>query len=400
MRSGKSTAGARADWIISVGSSSPVAYPHLQAADRDARDVYSFLSGSWSATPNTSVLLTGLKASTKNVNIALNEVLARRVTESDRVFIYLSGHIDPDIRSITGSFVTHDYSKEARNYGVNFRSLRHLVEDSIAGYILVVIDGCHSGVVAQGHRTITSHWFHFSTGEMDSAVSNKTFITAVSSGTYAWERKQKRNSDFTESFLSIIRDPKHLQFDLTIGSLFDELCKNAEQNGHSPPVKSGVEIGRNILIPAGSQRLHRAPLTRKMNNMPGWLQAAIDNSRSMHGKKVDCTFIRDNNWPDGSIIKPGKVIVKSWRVRNTGKIRWKGFFLKMVGAARGVGRIQAPILNPIPELEPGQEVDIEVELRMPAYEASVYAEFKLTDSSGEYLLPTRQGLYVSFDVKD
>jgi Ig-like domain from next to BRCA1 gene/Caspase domain len=346
------------------------------------------------------VLLTGTRASTKNVNIALNQVLARHASENDRVLIYLSGHIDPDIRSITGSFVTRDFCKETQNFGLNFRSLRHLVEDSIAGYILIIIDGCHSGVVAQGNKTITSHWFHFSTGEMDSAISNKTFITAVSSGRYAWERKEKRNSDFTDAFLSIVEDPKHQHSDLTLGDLFDQLCKTAEENRHSPPVKSGVEIGRNIFIRAKKEDLHRPPLVRGMNHVPLWLEEAIATCRSVPKKKGDCAFVRDNNWPDGSIVTPGDIIVKSWRVRNSGKESWKGYFLKMVGAARGVGRIQAPTLIPIADVKPGNEIDVEVELRMPPYEASVYAEFKLVDSSGTYLFPERKGLYVSLDVKD
>ena len=372
----------------------------LQAANRDARDVFDLLSRNWKPSLNTSVLLTGKSASTKNINIAINQVLARLVSEDDRVVIYLSGHIDPDVRSITGSFVTRDFCKETQNYGLNFRSLRHLVEDSIAGYVLIIIDGCHSGVVAQGNKTVTSHWFHFSTGEMDSAISNKTFITAVSSGRYAWERKKKRNSDFTEAFLSIIEDAKQQHSDLTLGDLFDQLCKTAEENRRSPPVKSGVEIGRNIFIRAKKEVPRRTPLVRGMNHVPLWLKKAIASCRSARRTKSDCAFVRDNNWPDGSIVPPGDVIVKSWRVRNSGKESWKQYFLKMVGETRGVGRIQAPTLIPIADVKPGSEIDIEVELRMPPYEASVYAEFKLVDSSGTYLFPERQGLYVSLDVKD
>jgi hypothetical protein len=55
---------------------------------------------------------------------------------------------------------------------------------------------------------------------------------------------------------------------------------------------------------------------------------------------------------------------------------WKNRFLKTIGESRGTGRmIHSPELVSIKDTYPGEEIDIEIELRMPPYPSSVYSEF-------------------------
>lgn len=346
------------------------------------------------------MLLTGDQATTENVKIVLNEILTYKVQENDKILIYFSGHIDPDIRQITDSFITKDYCKEKNNHGVNLRSLRYQVEDSIAKYVLVLIDGCYSGVIAQGNTTITPHWFYFTTGEMDSSISTKLFITAVSSGKLAYQHKSKRNSDFTEIALSVIQEALKDKYELSTGLFFERISKIAEEMNITSPVKSGVEVGRSGLIFVTSKIPMPLEIKEK-NYFPSWFHKVLTSQRE-EGKNINdrCIFIRDNNFPDGSILKIGQTIAKSWRIRNAGKVLWENRFFKMIGESRGVGRIHGKRLIPIPNVHPGQEINVEIELRMPPNPGAVYAEFKMVDAFGDYLFPENRGLYVSFDVID
>jgi len=390
-------------FVISIGSNIPKNYTHLKAARYDAIDIYNLISWNWECDTEHRVLLTGSEATTQNANIAINELLTRHATSEDYILIFLSGHIEPNIRKITGSFITSDFSKELNNLGINLRSLRYAVEESLAKYVLVIIDGCHSGLVAQGKKTTTSHWFYFTTGEMDSEINTKLFITAVSSGEFAFEREDQRNSEFTELAISIIRQSLRDEKSLSISLFYDELAKRAIELNIASPVRSGIEIGYSELILAKdkkSLKLYSEVDSKEVYvHIPKWLQQVIDIEKKDYNPDDDlCIFICDNNFPDGSILMIGEKITKSWRIKNAGKISWKNRFLKMVGESRGAGRIHGNKLTPISTVEPREEIDINFELRMPPYPGSVYAEFKMVDASGNILFPNRKGLYVHFDV--
>lgn len=392
-------------WVISVGSNIPQNHTHLKAAKYDAIDVYKLISWNWNCDREHRILLTGDKATTENTNIAINEVLIRHAKSEDYILIFLSGHIEPDVRKITGSFITSDFSKELHNIGVNLRSLRYIVEESPAKYILVLIDGCYSGLVAQGDKNRTSHWLYFTTGEMDSEISTKLFITAVSSGEFAFAREGQRNSDFTKLVISIINQSLKAEENLTTSLFYDKLSKKADEQNIAAPVKSGVETGSSKLIFGRTKNSFYSDAkinsSSVIDHIPKWLQQIIDTQEEEYNYDDDlCIFIRDNNFPDGSTFTIGEKIIKSWRVKNTGNILWKNRFLKMVGASRGTGRIHSNKLTPIPIVKPGEEIDIKVELIMPVYPGSVYAEFKMVDANGKIFFPNRKGIYVHFDVID
>lgn len=388
------------NWVLAVGSDIPKEYPCLPAAFNDANDIYHLISNNWQCELENKILLTGNEATTKNINATLNELLVRRAKEKDKVLIYLSGHIEPDIRGITGAFVTKDYAKTSKNYGVNLRSLRYLVEDSLAKYVLVIIDGCYSGLIAQGIKTATPHWFYFTTGEMDSDISTKLFITAVSSE-QTFQRETSRNSNFTEVIISIISESLNKNESLSTGLFFDKLSKKTTELGIGTPVKSGVEVGYTNFIFSENNKEISSNSKSNGIEIPLWLSKVLIESDLLVVNEEDlCSFVKDNNLPDGSDLRIGEKVVKSWRIRNAGKVVWRNRFFKMHGQSRGAGLIQGQTLTPIPEVLPGQEIDIEIELQMPPYPSLAYAEFKMVDVYGNYLFPNRKGLYLHVNVRD
>lgn len=393
------------NWIISIGSDISNGHSNLSAAKNDAIDIINMFSLNWMCPKENRILLTGDKATTANIKTTINEILLRRVAPNDSILIFLSGHIEPNIKNITGSFVSFDFLDKPNNLGLNLRSLRNCVEDSIAKYIVVIIDGCYSGIITQAEKRQTSHWIYFNKGEMDSFISSKLFITAVTSGETTFERSGNRNSVFTEQLISVVNEAFENNEELSTCLFYDKLSKKISKHNMAPPTLSGVEVGYSRLIYDSSNNLSKDSCLIEMplednNSIPSWLQMILVSNKINSNLSDGCVFICDNNYPDGSILKTGEKIIKSWRIKNSGVIKWENRFYKFVGSSRGTGLIHGKELTPIPDVNPGDEVDIKIELQMPPYAGSVYAEFKMVSPNGDFINPESKGLYVHLHVLD
>lgn len=69
-------------------------------------------------------------------------------------------------------------------------------------------------------------------------------------------------------------------------------------------------------------------------------------------------FVADVNYPDGSVVNPGSVIDKSWRIRNSSDKTWEGYKLIRI-YGKGVDEV------PIPTVQPGQEVTVTARIEVP-----------------------------------
>ena len=73
-------------------------------------------------------------------------------------------------------------------------------------------------------------------------------------------------------------------------------------------------------------------------------------------------FITDVTVPDGTVMTPGQTFTKKWRLKNTGTCAWNGYTLVFdSGDAMG-----GPATQPVGAVNPGQEIDIEVNMTAPA----------------------------------
>ena len=93
------------NWVISIGVNSSQDHEHLNCSHFDASDVFNIMIENWECNQQQRILLIDKEATTSNVTSTLNEILMRLAGKNDRIFIYLSGHIDTNVRSITGFFV-------------------------------------------------------------------------------------------------------------------------------------------------------------------------------------------------------------------------------------------------------------------------------------------------------
>jgi transcriptional regulator with XRE-family HTH domain len=98
------------------------------------------------------------------------------------------------------------------------------------------------------------------------------------------------------------------------------------------------------------------------------------------------TFLGDTV-PHGSLMEPGQVFEKVWRVRNSGTATWEGRKLERQGPLTGPGLITSLRFVDIPDAEPGHTVEITAQLKAPTYDCTSIAYFKMVDADGALCFP-------------
>lgn len=98
------------------------------------------------------------------------------------------------------------------------------------------------------------------------------------------------------------------------------------------------------------------------------------------------TFLGDTI-PHGTLMEPGQVFEKVWRVRNSGTVLWKGRKLERQGPLTGPGLITSQRFVDIPNAKPGEMVEIVAQLKAPTYDCTSIAYFKMVDTDGRLCFP-------------
>ena len=101
----------------------------------------------------------------------------------------------------------------------------------------------------------------------------------------------------------------------------------------------------------------------------------------------DASAFVDDSIPHGTLMEPGQVFEKTWRVRNSGTVAWQGRRLERQGPLTGPGLITSPRNLDIPDTEPGDVAEITTSLKAPTYDCSSIAYFKMVDAAGVLCFP-------------
>lgn len=98
---------------------------------------------------------------------------------------------------------------------------------------------------------------------------------------------------------------------------------------------------------------------------------------------MDASFLYDVTIPDGTNVQPGTKLLKTWRMKNTGSQAWNdNTKLHLVyGSFPAVNRHQD---MDVPELAPGDEVDISVELVAPERPGKYQSHWKMTQNGKQF----------------
>ena len=97
-------------------------------------------------------------------------------------------------------------------------------------------------------------------------------------------------------------------------------------------------------------------------------------------------FVTDVTIPDGTVMTPGQSFTKKWRIRNTGQCAWSGYTL-VFDSGDSMG---GPSSQPIGAVNPGQEIDLEVNLTAPGSAGSYKGYWRIV-SNTNVLVPMING---------
>jgi hypothetical protein len=106
-----------------------------------------------------------------------------------------------------------------------------------------------------------------------------------------------------------------------------------------------------------------------------------------HDTRDGCALVAET-MPDGTVVRPGTVLRKTWTLRNTGSVNWRGRWLtRQHTDTAEPGRLRCPTRVPVPDIGPGGEALIELDVTTPNHVGTCVAYFMLTDVDGRPYFP-------------
>lgn len=164
---------------------------------------------------------------------------------------------------------------------------------------------------------------------------------------------------------------------------------------------TGLVLGILVLAFTGQRAEMTDNLAYTMNRLAAQVRRRFGRGRAAVSGLVPgdkAKFVRDVSIPDGTRVLAGTQFAKIWEIENVGIVVWENRFLQRGGPAAGAGRLRSAERIRIPYTKPGQRVRIRITLVAPDEPGSCYAEWKMVDERGRYLMPTEGPLFVSVDV--
>jgi hypothetical protein len=106
-----------------------------------------------------------------------------------------------------------------------------------------------------------------------------------------------------------------------------------------------------------------------------------------HDLRDACALVAETI-PDGTLVRPMALVRKTWTLRNTGRVNWRGRWLtRQDPIPEQADRLHCPTRVPVPDSGPGGEALIELDLTTPRRAGACVAHFALTDLHGRPYLP-------------
>lgn len=138
-----------------------------------------------------------------------------------------------------------------------------------------------------------------------------------------------------------------------------------------PPTKPGLSVA-TLVQPTGTP-------DASTTTTPGNEGTAIPAEASTC--QDSAVMIADVTVPDNTQMSYGQKFTKTWRFLNNGKCSWNGYSIAFVAG----DRMSSPETATVPPTEPGETVDVSVELAAPSLDGSYTGFFELRNASGQTL---------------
>ncbi|WP_460444646.1 NBR1-Ig-like domain-containing protein [Angustibacter aerolatus] len=101
----------------------------------------------------------------------------------------------------------------------------------------------------------------------------------------------------------------------------------------------------------------------------------------------DSAFVADATLPDCTHVRRGTTVRKVWRLRNTGKLDWRGYALHRVDLPETRDQCQTIPDVRVPDTAAGKTVDVAVDVVVPMRPGFCFVRFKMLDDEGQQAFP-------------
>jgi transcriptional regulator with XRE-family HTH domain len=119
----------------------------------------------------------------------------------------------------------------------------------------------------------------------------------------------------------------------------------------------------------------------------------------LRSRPGDSSEFIDDTVPHGTLMQPGQFFVKTWRIRNTGRVQWTDRQIERQGPLTGPGLMSSMQYYDVPDTKPGDIAEIFAVLKAPTYACSSIAYFKMVDADGALCFPDSYQLGLDVLIK-
>lgn len=95
----------------------------------------------------------------------------------------------------------------------------------------------------------------------------------------------------------------------------------------------------------------------------------------------DADFVADVSIPDGTVMDPNETFTKTWRLRNSGTCSWTPSYSVVFSSGDSMGGPSSQAMTS--NVNPGQTVDISINLKAPATAGDYVGYWSLRNASGK-----------------
>lgn len=184
---------------------------------------------------------------------------------------------------------------------------------------------------------------------------------------------------------------------LIMFAIFISACNLPSNNPEDARATSAAQTVEALMSATPAQPSTATPTLQPTITL---IPSAVVTSTPVSSATPNCPlaqFVTDVTIPDGTVMTPGQTFTKKWRLRNISACAWNGYSLVFDSG----DSMSGPATKPIGTVNPGQEVDIEVNLTAPN-SAGNYRGYWRIVTNGNVLVPIvngHQGRSFYVDIK-
>jgi hypothetical protein len=161
--------------------------------------------------------------------------------------------------------------------------------------------------------------------------------------------------------------------------VYQEVDKSVYYNNATPVLIADIDF---FIILSETTSERAAFLTPEIQAEADQIVGSLDvYAQSLAACSDQLKFIADVTVPDGASILPGEAFVKTWQIRNEGTCIWSTDYELAFVEGDSLGAPEAIALTG--DVDPGDQVDLSVNMVAPATEGTYKGEWMLRNSDGD-----------------